>query len=134
MDPDLQMKPSDFFSLTFQEQVEYISKKIIWGEPLSHLWVSKIWSFWAFHPILASSFLVVFGDEVTKILPYNLFLFHFVLTILPWKRKTSYRKSCNLSDEKPKTKLPKYVMSQAFMFFGKSLVNNVCFWSTPGYL
>ena len=42
MDPDLQMKPSDFFSLTFQEQVEYISKKIIWGEPLSHLWVSKM--------------------------------------------------------------------------------------------
>lgn len=43
MDPDLQMKPSDFFSLTFQEQVEYISQKIIWGEPLSHLWVSKMW-------------------------------------------------------------------------------------------
>ena len=45
MDPDLQMKPSDFFSLTFQEQVEYISKKIIWGEPLSHLWVSKMCRF-----------------------------------------------------------------------------------------
>ena len=65
MDPDLQMKPSDFFSLTFQEQVEYISKKIIWGEPLSHLWV---------------------------------------------------RKMCR------------------FMFFGRSLINNVCFSSTPGYL
>ena len=42
MDPDLQMKPADFFSLTFQEQIEYISQKVIWGEPLSHLWVSKM--------------------------------------------------------------------------------------------
>ena len=31
--------------------------------------------------------------------------------ILPWERKTLYRKSRNLSDEKPKPKLPKYVMS-----------------------
>jgi hypothetical protein len=45
-----------------------------------------------------------------------LFIFHFVLPILPCKRKTSYRKSRNLSDEKPKTKLPKYVMSRAQVF------------------
>ena len=57
--------------------------------------------------------MVVFGDEVTKILCNSLFIFHFVLPILPCKQKTLYRKSCNLSDEKPKTKLPKYVMSRA---------------------
>ena len=51
-------------------------------------------------------FSVVFCDEVTKILRYSLFVFHFILPILPCKRKTLYRKSCNLSDEKPKTELP----------------------------
>jgi hypothetical protein len=66
--------------------------------------------FWAFHAILVTSFLVVFGDKVTKILRNSLFIFHFVLPILPCKRKTSYRKSRNLSDEKQKTILPKYVM------------------------
>ena len=49
-----------------------------------------------------------------------LFIFHFVLPIFPWKWKTSYWKSHNLSDEKSKTKLPKYVMSLAkvaYLFF-----------------
>ena len=50
---------------------------------------------WAFHPILVTSFLVVFGDEVTKILRNSFFIFHFVLSVLPCKRKTSYRKSGN---------------------------------------
>ena len=68
---------------------------------------------WVFHPILLISFLVVFSDKVIKISCNSLFIFHFVLPILPCKRKTSYRKSRNLSDEKPKMKLPKYVMSQA---------------------
>ena len=68
--------------------------------------------YWAFHLILVTSFLVVFCDEVTKILRNSLFIFHFVLPILACKRKTLYRKSRNLSDEKPKTKLPKYVMSR----------------------
>ena len=45
----------------------------------------------------------------------SLFIFHFVLPILPCKWKTSYRKSCNLSDEKSKMKLLKYVMSQAIL-------------------
>ena len=57
--------------------------------------------------------MVVFGNEVTKILRNSLFIFHFVLPILPCKWKTLYRKSRNLSDEKTKMKLPKYVMSQA---------------------
>ena len=70
------------------------------------------WIYWAFHPTLVTSFLVVFGDKVTKILRNSLFIFHFVLPILPCKRKTLHRKSRNLSDEKPKSKLPKYVMSR----------------------
>ena len=37
----------------------------------------------------------------------SLFIFHFVLPILPWKRKTLYRKSRNLSDEKPKNEVTK---------------------------
>ena len=37
---------------------------------------------------LVTSFLVVFGDEVTKILSNSLFNFHFVFPILPCKRKT----------------------------------------------
>jgi hypothetical protein len=36
-----------------------------------------------------SWFLVVFDDEITKILRNSLFIFHFVLPILPCKRKTS---------------------------------------------
>ena len=48
-----------------------------------------------FHPILVTWFLVVFGDEVTKILCNSLFIFHFVLSVLPCKQKTSYRKSRN---------------------------------------
>ena len=36
--------------------------------------------------ILVISFLVVFGNEVTKILRNSLFIFHFVLPILPCKR------------------------------------------------
>ena len=65
------------------------------------------------NPILVTSFLVVLGHEVTKILCNSLFTFHFTWPKLPYKRKTSYRKSHNISDEKPKTKLPKYVMSRA---------------------
>ena len=44
-----------------------------------------------FHPILVTWFLVGFGNKVTKI--NSLFIFHFVMPVLPWKRKTSYRKS-----------------------------------------
>ena len=77
--------------------------------------VSKERILMRFHPILVTSFLVVFGNKVTKILRNSLFIFHFVLPILSCKRKTSYRKSCNLSDEKPKTMLPKYVMCRAYM-------------------
>ena len=51
------------------------------------------------------------------ILHDSLFIFQFVLPILPCKSKTSYRKSCSLSDEKPKTKLPKYMMSRVFEIF-----------------
>ena len=72
---------------------------------------------WGFHPILVTSFLVVFSNAVTKILCNGLLIFHFVLSFLPFKRKTSYRKSHNPSEEKPKTKLPKYVMSQADCFW-----------------
>ena len=62
-----------------------------------------------FHPILVIWCMVVFGDEVPKILRNSLFIFHFALPILPCKRKTWHRES--RSDEKPKTMLPKYVMS-----------------------
>ena len=56
--------------------------------------------------------MVVLGNEVTKILRNSLFIFRFVLAILPWKRKTLYRKSWNLSDEKQN-----YLMSQAKLSF-----------------
>ena len=62
---------------------------------------------WAFHPIFVTWFLVVLGDKVTKILRNSLFIFHFVLPILPCKWKTLYRKSRNLSDKKAKTMLQK---------------------------
>ena len=81
---------------------------------------------WGFHPILVTSFLVVFSNAVTKILCNGLLIFHFVLSFLPFKRKTSYRKSHNPSEEKPKTKLPKYVMSQAD-YFWRLYDINVCF-------
>ena len=48
-----------------------------------------------FHPILVTWFLVIFGNEVTKIFRNSLFIFHFilpVLPVLPCKQKTSYRK------------------------------------------
>ena len=48
-----------------------------------------------FHPILVTWFLVVFGDGVTKILCDTLFIFHFVLPILPCKQKALYRKLRN---------------------------------------
>ena len=64
---------------------------------------------------------------VTKLPKYyvhnSLFIFYFVLPILPWKRKTLYKKTRNLSDEKPKTKLPKYVMSQALTPLQRVLPN-----------
>ena len=65
----------------------------------------------SFH--FGSLVLVVFGNKVTKILCNSLFILHLVLPILPWKRMKLYKRSCNLSDEKPKTKLSKYVMSRA---------------------
>ena len=48
-----------------------------------------------FHPILVTWFLVVFGNELTELLRNSLFIFHFILPVLPCKRKTFYRKSGN---------------------------------------
>ena len=57
------------------------------------IWLNKVFRFcMLFHPILVSWFLVVFGNQVKKILRKSLFIFHLVL---PCKWKTSYRKSCN---------------------------------------
>ena len=69
---------------------------------------------WAFHPILVTSFLVVFGNKVTRILCNSFCIFHLVLPILASEQKT-YRKSHNLRDEKPNTKLSKYEMSRALV-------------------
>jgi hypothetical protein len=55
-----------------------------------------------FKPILVTSFLVVI-----KILHNSLFIFHFVLPILPCKWKTLNSKSSNQSDEKPKNEVTK---------------------------
>ena len=60
---------------------------------------TKLTTVWAFHPILVTLFLVVFGNEVTKILGNSLFAF--------------FTEQGNQNDEKPKTKLPNFVMSQA---------------------
>ena len=76
------------------------------------------------NPIMVTSFLVVLGHEVTKILCNSLFTFHFTWPKFPYKRKTSYRKSHNLSDEKRKMKLLKYVMSRAYIY--KTLVLKRC--------
>ena len=51
--------------------------------------------------------LVVFGDKVMKILRNSLFIFHFVLPVFCTEDHTTKVK------KKPKTKLPKYVMSRA---------------------
>ena len=53
------------------------------------------------------------ANQLEHTLSHSLFIFYFVLPILPCKRKTLYRKSHNPSDEKPKTKLPNYVMCRA---------------------
>ena len=81
-------------------------------EGVIHFFINGLW---AFHPILVTLFLVCFSKSMnfTKILRDSLFIFFFILPILPCKWKTSYRKSRHLSDEKPKTKLPKYEMSRA---------------------
>ena len=65
-----------------------------------------------FIQILVSSF---FGCFWQRSFQNSLFIFHFVLPILPLERKTLFRKSRNLSDEKPKSKLPKYVMRRAIV-------------------
>ena len=55
---------------------------------------------------------LILGDEVKKILRNSLFIFHFVLPVLPCKRKKIVQKITQVT-KKPKTKLPKYVMSWA---------------------
>ena len=47
--------------------------KVWYSEKASKIW--KILHIWAFHPILVTWFLVVFGDKVTKILHNSLFTF-----------------------------------------------------------
>ena len=101
-----QYSPAD----TLKSYVVVVSAFDTWG-----INISKIAFLWAFHPILITWFLVVFVDEVAKILRNSLFIFHLILPILPCKGKTLYIKSWNLSDEKPKTKLPKCVMSRAIV-------------------
>ena len=59
---------------------------------------------YCFHPILVNWFLVVFGDEVTKILSCP-----FCLANLKHRTENHTTKVT----KKPKTKLPKYVMSRA---------------------
>ena len=73
---------------------------------------------WAFHPIFVTSFLVVFVHYVTKILRNSLFIFHFVLTILSCKRKTSYKvtKLCDGSGNNPE--IPQL---RSLMYFCKLL-------------
>ena len=61
---------------------------------------------------MVTLFLVVFGNEVTKILRNSVFIFHFALPIVPWKGKHRTENRATY-DEEPKKKLPKYVMSQA---------------------
>ena len=58
-----------------------------------------------FHPILVTWFLIVFGDEVTKILRNSLFIFDFHI---------ANGKHCTENHGTKVTKLPKYVMSRAF--------------------
>ena len=57
------------------------------------------------------SFFAGFGRQSYK----NVYL-HFlkVFPVLPWKQKPSKRKSRNLSYQKQKTNLPKFVMSRAY--------------------
>ena len=62
-----------------------------------------------FHPILVTWFLVVFGNKVTKILCNSLF------TFLLSKARQAEQKFKVKKITQPKTKLPKFVMSQAFI-------------------
>ena len=59
-------------------------------------------------------------SAIGGVLRNSLFIFYFLLSILPCKWKTLYRKSRNQSDKKPKTKLPKYVMSWALISIFKT--------------
>jgi hypothetical protein len=59
------------------------------------------------------SFLVVFGNEVTKILRNSLFIFHFGLANGKHRTENHATKMTKL----PKTKLQKYVMSRAVLTY-----------------
>ena len=76
--------------------------------------------------ILITSSLVLFGDKVTKILCNSLFMFHFVLPILPCKWKTLYRKSHNLTWWKTKNEVTK--ICDELGIYENSL-ENFGFWS-----
>ena len=78
------------------------------------LW-NRNWDLWAFHPILVTWFLVVFGDEVTKILRNSLFTF-LLSKARQAKQKFKVKKNhATKMTKKPKTKLPKFVMSRALV-------------------
>ena len=67
---------------------------------------------WAFHPILVTWFLAVFGDEVTKIL--CLFFFYFFYRGRQIKIQSKENQTTKRT-KKQKTKLPKFVMSWALI-------------------
>ena len=85
-------------SLTWKIEILLLNKRWIKLNNLEGA-IKKFWCFvvnlfvdyWAFHPILVTSLLVVFGNEVTKILCKSLFIFHFVLPMLPCNRKKLHR-------------------------------------------
>ena len=61
---------------------------------------------WDFHPIFAFHFLLVLADKATK-------MFIYILSCLALQTETIVKKKHNLSYQKWKMNLPKFVMSQA---------------------
>ena len=65
---------------------------------------------YCFHPILVTWFLVVFGDEVMKILRNSLFFITSWPSCLANGKHRTENHATNVI-KKPKTMLPKYVMN-----------------------
>ena len=78
----------------------------------------------SFHPNLVIWFLVVLGDKATKLLRNSLgFFVSSCLSCLANRRHRTENHATKVT-KKPKTKLPKYVLSQAFNSKKKTLFTN----------
>jgi hypothetical protein len=103
--------------INISETIQNLSGDILIESNDSCTFVSVIndfsakWDLWAFHHIFAFRFSLFLADEVTKI-----FIYIFLKSCLSCLANRNHNKEnhANLSYQKWKTKLPKFVMNQAF--------------------